>query len=502
MQSDTKSIPQPPKNSPGTARDSSAESSHGDISVCQEETRDEEKRTMNNVLDANEDPKQFASARKWLIVGVISASSMCATCASSLASFAEAGVEKSFNVSHTVSILAISLFVMGLGTGPLVVGPLSEVYGRTPIYRVSFALFTAFSFPVAFAPDIAVFLIFRFVTGLCGAAFLSVAGGSVSDLFTNETVATPMAVYTASPFLGPIVGPLISGFINQHTHWRWTYYLLIIWSGVQTLLIFLFVPETYTPVLLKRQARRMSKNSRKDFDEANDKSTEKNLMHSILVSCYKPFQLILYERMVLLLNIWNSLLLGILYLAFQAFPVIFKKHNFNMQEIGMSFLGIGVGMAISLACQPFWNRLYIRTAAKHGGQLPPETRLISGMLGGILVPVSLYWLAFTTYKSVHWIVPIIASAPFGAGTILIFTSCWTYLVTLYRPWAASVMASNSFMRSCFAAAFPLFAGPMYNKLGTVGATALLAGLCTIMTPLPFIFYRLGPRIRETSRFAA
>jgi hypothetical protein len=59
-----------------------------------------------------------------------------------------------------------------------------------------------------------------------------------------------------------------------------------------------------------------------------------------------------------------------------------------------------------------------------------------------------------------------------------------YLVVNYRPWAASAMASNSFVRSCFAAGFPLFAGAMYKTLGTVGATALLAGLCAVMAPLP------------------
>ena len=43
------------------------------------------------------------------------------------------------------------------------------------------------------------------------------------------------------------------------------------------------------------------------------------------------------------------------------------------------------------------------------------------------------------------------------------------------------------MRSCFAAAFPLFAGAMYHRLGSVGATALLAGLMTLMVPLPYVF---------------
>ena len=58
-----------------------------------------------------------------------------------------------FHASRTVAILSISLFVEGLGWGPLLVGPLSEVYGRNIIYRVSVGLFFIFSFPVAFAPN-------------------------------------------------------------------------------------------------------------------------------------------------------------------------------------------------------------------------------------------------------------------------------------------------------------------------------------------------------------
>lgn len=98
----------------------------------------------------------------------------------------------------------------------------------------------------------------------------------------------------------------------------------------------------------------------------------------------------------------------------------------------------------------------------------------------------LFWLAFTTYSTVHWIVPIIASIPFGSGIYFSFASTFMYLVTAYRPIAASAMASNSALRCGFAAAFPLFAVAMYDRLGTVGATALLAGLTTIMAPLPCV----------------
>ncbi len=73
------------------------------------------------------------------------------------ASFTEIAVAEEFHVSHVVTILSISLFVEGLGVGPLIVGPLSEVYGRNIVYRVSYTLFFAFSWPVAFAPNIGVF---------------------------------------------------------------------------------------------------------------------------------------------------------------------------------------------------------------------------------------------------------------------------------------------------------------------------------------------------------
>ena len=134
------------------------------------------------------------------------------------------------------------------------------------------------------------------------------------------------------------------------------------------------------------------------------------------------------------------------------------------------------------------NALHIRRMRRltleHKGHPPPETRLFSAMIGGVMVPASLFWLAFTTYHKLHWIAPIIASVPFGTGMLFIYTGVFTYLVTAYRPIAASAMAANAAVRTSFAAAFPLFAGQMYDRLGTVGATALLAGLTTISAPLP------------------
>ncbi|KAG8215543.1 major facilitator superfamily domain-containing protein [Butyriboletus roseoflavus] len=452
-------------------------------------------------LEVEDNPQCMSTLRRWVAVLVISSASLCVTCASSMAAFTEAGTSQTFHVSREVTVLGISLFVLGLGAGPLLVGPLSEMYGRNIIYRVSYFFFFIFTFPVAFAPNIGVFLFFRLLTGFCGAAFLSVAGGSVSDMFPDTTVANPMAVYTMSPFIGPVAGPLIAGFVVQNVYWRWVYWVMLCWIFAEIVLLFLFVPETYVPVILKKKAARLRKATGDSYYAPLDK-VQGSLARSVMVSCYRPFQLLLFDRMVLLLDIWNALLLGILYLAFQAYPIIFQSvHHFNDQMTGLTFLGIGVGMFAGISTQPVWNKLVAREAVRCSGNPPPEARLIMGQLGAILVPISLFWLAFTTYPQVHWIAPIIASIPFGSGIYFVFTSTFTYLVTAYRPIAASAMASNSALRSTFAAVFPLFATAMYDRLGTVGATALLAGLTTIMAPLPFVFYRIGERLRMKSKFA-
>ncbi|KAK7046011.1 hypothetical protein VNI00_007006 [Paramarasmius palmivorus] len=447
-------------------------------------------------LTADEHPQSMSTLRKWMIVLVISLASLCVTASSSAASNTERGMAAEFHVSQEVTILSVSLFVAGLGVGPLLVGPLSELYGRNIIYQVSFVMMFIFTWPIVFAPNIAVVVVFRFLCGFCGSTFLSVAGGSVSDLFSNETVANPMAMYTLSPFIGPIIGPLYSGFVNQNTTWRWTFRVLLIWTFLQTIALCTLVPETYVPVLRQRKAAMLRKRTGDDKYWAPLDKQENNLTKAIMVSCYKPFELIVYDRMILLLNTWTSVILGILYLAFQAFPIIFaQNHGLTEEEVGMTFLGIGVGMVFAMPTQRYFNA-FVRAAGT------PESHLHKGEVGGILVPMGLYIIAFTTYPSIPWIAPILGSIPFGAGIYLVFTSVFTYFVTAYRPVAASTMASNSAMRCGFAAAFPLFAGFMYNALGTVGATALLAGVMTVMAPLPFVFRRIGARLRKNSRFAA
>lgn len=454
-------------------------------------------------------PHNFSKARKWMIVLIVCMGAVCATTCSSVVASTYQAVEDEFGISGEVATLGVTLFIAGLGIGPLFLGPLSEFFGRAPIYRWSYLFFVLFNIPVALARNPETWLVGRFLSGVSGAAFLSVAGGSVSDLFYGPELSLPMSVYSGSPFLGPVIGPIIGGFINEHTNWRWTWYVQIIWAAIELVLLVFVVPETYSPVLLKRKAQRLRKETGDDRIRAKLELEGKSIVKTVMLSVTIPFKLVASEPMALALNTWTSILLGILYMFFSAFPIVFSQHGFNLQEKGLTFLGIGLGIIVATSMNPLFTAQVARRNERRYAHLPPgehrpppppEEHLIKGLYGAVLCPLALFWFAFTTYPSVHWIVPIIASVPFGFGMVLAYSSTFTFLVDVYRPFAASAMASNSFMRSALAAAFPLFTTQMYHKLGTVWASALCAFLLVACAPFPFLFYFYGHRLRKSCKY--
>ncbi|KAJ5102792.1 hypothetical protein N7532_003321 [Penicillium argentinense] len=452
-------------------------------------------------------PRNMSKARRWMITIIVSLGSLCVTCTSSMYTVTYDQLMKEFNCSREVATLGLSFFIWGLGIGPLFLSPLSEFFGRRKIYLVSFSLFLIWLIPCAVAKNIQTMLVCRFFNGLSGAAFLSVAGGTVGDMFDRHELAFPMMLYTASPFIGPEVGPLVGGFINDFTSWRWTFYVLLIWTGVLLICMVFLVPETYHPVLLRRKAQNLRKETDDERWQAPIEKLQLSVAQTVLRSMYRPILLLTLEPMCLNLCIFSAILLGILYLFFGAFQLVFENvYGFILWQRGLCFLGLFVGMVMAILSDPLWRRNYMRLERNHqqgdhAEEFQPEWRLPPAILGGPLVTIGLFIFAWTIYSDVHWIAPIIGSALFGAGTILVYSGIFTFLVDAYPTYSASALAANSFMRSSFGGIFPLFGIQMYNNLNYHWATSLLAFLTLAMLPFPYIFFRYGSRIRKHSRFA-
>ncbi|KAK7978502.1 multidrug resistant protein [Apiospora saccharicola] len=447
-------------------------------------------------------PRSMSFMHKWVIVSIVGLGSLCLTCVSSIYTTTYSQMNSEFAISTIVGTLGLSTFVLGIALGPLLMSPLSEFFGRRPIYLVSWGMFLIWLIPSAVAKNAATMIIARFFDGFAGSSFLSVAGGSVSDMFRRDEIQAPMVIMALAPFIGPSLGPLLGGFINYYVNWRWTYYVSIIWAFVLLVAIVFFTPETFHPVKLREKARALRKETGDERWKAPMEKKTKSVARAIGISLLRPFQLLIWEPMCLCLCLFSAILLGTLYLFFGAFHLIFGAvYGFNLWQTGLAFLGIMIGMLAAGATDPLWHRVYARLLEQNDGVPEPEFRLPPAVAGAVLVPIGLFMFAWTTVSWVHWMVPIVGSGIFGMGTLLVFTGIFTFLVDAYPKYAASAMAANAFTRCVFAAAFPLFGLQMYERLGYQWASSLIAFLTVAMMPFPYLFFRYGRQIRKHSKYA-
>ncbi|GJP94089.1 multiple drug resistance protein [Aspergillus niger] len=448
-------------------------------------------------------PMHFNKNMKWVYT-IIAA---FATFGVSMASSAYAGsidqVIEHFNIGTEVATLGVSLFVLGFAIGPLVWAPLSELIGRQLVFFVSYMGLAVFSAGATGSKNPWTIIILRFFAGSFGSSPLTNAGGLIADVFPAEQRGLAMSVFAGSPFLGPTLGPVIGGFLGQSAGWQWVEGFLAAFTGFIWIVQFLLVPETYAPVLLRKRADRLSKLTGKTYISKLDVERGRVSVTSAFgAALLRPWILLFAEPIVFLLSLYMAIVYGTLYMLFDAFPIVYQQLRGWNEGVGsLPFLGVMVGMMSAVGYNMWDNKRYKRVHEKHRGFAPPEARLPPSMIGSITIPIGLFWFAWTNGLNVHWIVSIIASAPFGFGMVLVFLNIMSYLIDAYTIYAASVLAANSIIRSCFGAGFPLFTTYMYQNLGIHWASSIPAFLSVACLPFPFIFYKYGAAIRRKCKYA-
>jgi MFS family permease len=279
-------------------------------------------------------------------------------------------------------------------------------------------MFTLWNSVAAASPNLASLIVFRFLAGAFGSSPLTNAGGTIADVFKSKERGLAMAIFAAAPFMGPSLGPITGGFLGESAGFRWVQGFLGIFSGVLTVMGFLVYSETYSPVLLRRRAKKLTKVTGRVYIPKSDKGKDLSIATQFKVALGRPWKLLVYEPIVLLLSLYVAVVYAILYSFFSAFPIVFQQvRGWSPGIGGLAFLGILVGMLFAIAYVALYvNPLYSRVVDKHGGVMaPPEARLPPGLVGAPLLVVGLAGFAATDSPTIFWFVPIMFGAPFGAG---------------------------------------------------------------------------------------
>ncbi|KAG2139189.1 major facilitator superfamily domain-containing protein [Suillus bovinus] len=455
--------------------------------------------------DDSANPKNWSVAKKWYLTIAAALLVVNATFSSSAPSSLAPTFMEEFGISQEVATLPVSLFVCGYCVGPLVWAPLSEQYGRRPIFIISFIVYLCFQIGCALSQNIASILIFRFLGGTFAAAPLANSGALIADIWDAKQRGTALAVFSVAPFAGPGLAPTVAGYlVVAGVSWRWLFWILTILAGIFWLQIIFTIPETYGPVLLVKKAKELRKRTGDErFFAAIElqKVTFSQRIESILG---RPFKILFKEPMMIAITLYMSFVYGCIYLLFEAYPVVFTQgHNLNAGVSGLMFLPLPIGAVLAgLTYIFFFNPSYERKVQECApNPVPPEFRLRVAMVSAPFFVVSFFWFAWTSFPSISIWAPMLSGGLLGWSICLIFLALINYAVDAYLAVAASALAITTVIRSLFGAGFPLFATQMYDKLGPEWASSLLGFIALAMMPIPFVLSRYGHVLRLKSNYA-
>jgi MFS family permease len=325
------------------------------------------------------------------------------------------------------------LYLIGFGCGALFAGPFSETFGRNPVYIVTLGLFMVFVMASGLAPNIGAQLAFRFLAGFFGSTPLVCAGGSISDLWNPMERVFAFPVFANAAFSGPIIGPVLGGFIVSSSAlgtWRWTDWITLIWSGVIFALIFFFQPETYPATLLRWRAKQLRHVTGDSRFRAQNEIRSQTFLQRMGTALYRPFLITVFEPIVMLLTLYLTVIYIVLFTFLDGYTYVFADiHGTSEGITGLCFVGILIGLCLASALVPLiYQRAQrdLKEIKEQGGdRLPPEFRLWFAMLGGaVAIPVSLFWMGWTSYPSISIWSPLAASVLFGYGILCVFISCY------------------------------------------------------------------------------
>ncbi|KAF2706813.1 MFS general substrate transporter [Pleomassaria siparia CBS 279.74] len=448
-------------------------------------------------------PRNLLEARKWSILGGVSAITFLTPLSSSILGPAIPFINQHFNnTSQMLASFTVSVYILGFAVGPLFFSPLSEMFGRRIVLNGSNVMFCSFTLGCALAPSLSVLIVMRFLAGLGGSACLTIGAGVISDLFPTEQRGKAMAAYTLGVLFGPTVGPIIGGFIAQRAGFRWMFWVIFITAVILSTAIAFLYPESNHVVLLDRKTARLRKELERPelMNILTHKKESAALRRSNVMvhGLVRPIKLLFTSPIVFALSLYMSFVFGLLFLLLTTITQVYiTQYGWSPELCGLAFLGVGLGnfMGIMFVARTS-DKTIIRLTKRNNGVYEPEMRLPTCVFFGFLIPIALFWYGWTTYNKVHWIVPIIGLIPFGCGMMGIFAPIQTYLIDSFPQYAASAVAGLTVLRCLFGAILPLAGPKMYESLGLGWGNSLLGFVAVAMIPFPALIYKYGGMVRK------
>ncbi|SLM36309.1 Major facilitator superfamily domain, general substrate transporter [Lasallia pustulata] len=461
--------------------------------------------TWNGPHDAG-NPRNWSKKKRWFMTLTVSCFTLLSPLSGTMLSPAIGAISADLGIHSSVEgYIVQSIFLLGIGFGPLLLGPISEIKGRKPVLLLGNLFFLIWNLGSGFAQTKNQLIAFRFLSGIGASSPLAVGGGVISDLWKPEERGRAVAVYTFGPLFGPAMGPIAGGFITQYTTWRWVFWAIAIADCALQVFAMIFLQETYGPKVLSRKAQLLRKQTGDSSLRTEHEGPDKTMSKLVRTSLSRPIILLGTQVIVQVLSLYSALLYGVMYLVLFTYPRLWVDHYHQSISIGsLNYISLAVGFILgSQIAGPINDFIYSKLKKRNHGIGTPEFRVPLLIPASFAIPVGLLWYGWSAQAKTHWIIPNIGATIFCMGTIVCFQSIQTYTIDAYTRYAASAISTQNATKSLAGFSFPLFAPAMYSALGYGWANSVLAFVSIGLGALsPLILWRYGAYLRARSTYAA
>ncbi|KAF2767085.1 MFS general substrate transporter [Teratosphaeria nubilosa] len=468
----------------------------------------EDNRKMTTDLDFAQDdpanPRNWSKAYKRGIIALLAFMSFTVTftCISAVpvAHDIISDVTPGRHASKQATVLLVTIWELGEAAGPLLIAPLSELYGRWQVFNIANTIFIigiALS-ALSTRPESLIFS--RFLTG-CAVASNVLNPAVVGDLFEPDERASAMSLIMLAPLLGGAVGPAIAGAIAETLGWR-----RIMWMGLTLALLaeLMFLKlfrETYRPVILRQRSEASAGKPVLEFDEPLlRKQKDAWTKSAILTAIARPAKVFWSSKILQAISLQGGLTFSFFYVMSTTFPnILAGVYHFKPALVGTSFLSFSIGSFFGVvSCNFLVDCVYKRLSKKHGAS--PENRLPLVIFAAFALPlvVALYgWTADQKWPVALLIVSVVLQGILCIGALV---PVMAYVVDATGDYSASALTAVMITRCLMGTFLPLAAVPLNDKLGYGLGLGIMSGLCLLLAPFPVVVMRYGGKWRQKSKY--
>ncbi|CAP99479.1 putative transporter [Penicillium chrysogenum] len=394
-------------------------------------------------------------------------------------------ISKELGVGMQDASYLTSLQIAILGGAPLFWKPLSNRYGRRPIFLVSLICSLVCNIGCAKSTTYASLAACRALVAFFISPASAIGSAVVMETTFKKDRARYMGVWTLLITLGVPVGPFIFGFVTYRVGYHWIYWILAMINGGQFILYLFFGPETLylgSGIESRESARKIEYMSLRRIDPTPFSWFE----------FVRPLTMARHPSILLPACAYAMVFLFGNILATVEIPQLLeKKFELNAEQLGMQFLGAIIGSVIGEqmggVLSDFWMN---RRSRRIGGKAEPEFRLWLSYFGFALTIIGMIVFLVCTQESPsgHWnVTPIIGTAIGAVGNQLVTTVMITYAIDCFPQEAGNIGVFITFVRQIWGFLGPFWFAPMFETVGIAPSAGIGSALVVAVSVIPTIF---------------